>query len=50
MNKLHALDNEIFNHYRLKQIEINKAIELLKENNYKIIDMADIDVSKPKNI
>tara|TARA_R110000796_G_scaffold83244_2_gene182279 strand:+ start:102 stop:254 length:153 start_codon:yes stop_codon:yes gene_type:complete len=39
MNKVNAFENEIFDHYRQKAKEINKAIELLKEHNYIIVDL-----------
>tara|TARA_R100000654_G_scaffold71224_1_gene101972 strand:- start:2439 stop:2570 length:132 start_codon:yes stop_codon:yes gene_type:complete len=31
-----AIYNEIFETFRLKQLEINKAIELLRDNGYVI--------------
>ena len=39
MNKVNAFENEIFDHYRQKAKEINKAIELLREHNYIIVDL-----------
>ena len=39
MNKVNAFENEIFDHYRQKAKEINKAIDLLKEHNYIIVDL-----------
>tara|TARA_R110002167_G_scaffold80618_3_gene221536 strand:+ start:4297 stop:4449 length:153 start_codon:yes stop_codon:yes gene_type:complete len=39
MNKVNAFENEIFDHYRQKAKDINKAIELLKEHNYIIVDL-----------
>ena len=39
MNKVNAFENEIFDHYRERAKAINKAIELLKEHNYTIIDL-----------
>ena len=36
--KLNAFENEIFNHYREQQAKIKKAIKLLKENDYEVID------------
>lgn len=38
-NKPNAFENPIFEHYRERAREINKAIELLKEHNYTIIDL-----------
>ncbi len=37
--KPNAFENEIFDHYRQKAKEINKAIELLREHNYVIVDL-----------
>jgi|TARA_B100000780_G_scaffold262137_1_gene215060 hypothetical protein len=31
-----AIYNEIFEHYRLEELKINQAIQLLEENGYKI--------------
>ena len=39
MNKVNAFENEIFDHYRQKAKDINKAIELLREHNYIIVDL-----------
>ena len=39
MNKVNAFENEIFDHYRQKAKKINKAIELLREHNYIIVDL-----------
>tara|TARA_R110000824_G_scaffold374259_1_gene564757 strand:+ start:123 stop:275 length:153 start_codon:yes stop_codon:yes gene_type:complete len=39
MNKVNAFENEIFDHYRQKAKEINKAIDLLREHNYIIVDL-----------
>jgi len=39
MYKVNPIENEIFDHYRKKALEINKAIELLKEHNYTVIDL-----------
>ena len=39
MNKVNAFENEIFDHYRQRAKEINKAIELLREHNYIIVDL-----------
>ena len=39
MNKVNAFENEIFDHYRQKAKEINKAIELLRAHNYVIVDL-----------
>jgi len=38
-NKPNAFENQIFEHYRERAREINKAIELLKEHNYTVIDL-----------
>jgi len=35
----HPFENQIFDHYRTKAKEINKAIELLLEHNYRVIDL-----------
>ena len=35
----HAFENQIFDHYRTKAKEINTAIELLLEHNYRVIDL-----------
>jgi hypothetical protein len=35
----HAFENQIFDHYRQKANEINKAIELLVEHNYTVVDL-----------
>ena len=35
----HPFENQIFNHYREQAKEINKAIELLVEHNYRVIDL-----------
>ena len=37
--KPNAFESEIFDHYRQKAKEINKAIELLREHNYVIVDL-----------
>lgn len=34
-----AFENQIFDHYREKAKEITDAIELLKLNNYTVIDL-----------
>tara|TARA_R110001583_G_scaffold45502_5_gene143251 strand:+ start:1106 stop:1255 length:150 start_codon:yes stop_codon:yes gene_type:complete len=38
-NKPNAFESSIFEHYRERAREINKAIELLKEHNYTVIDL-----------
>ena len=53
MNHNHnAFENQIFNHFREKVKEINAAIELLVEHNYKIIDLENqiIDKNNIQNI
>lgn len=35
----HAFENQIFEHFRKNAEKINQAIELLRENNYTIIDL-----------
>tara|TARA_R110000796_G_scaffold116318_1_gene228799 strand:+ start:239 stop:391 length:153 start_codon:yes stop_codon:yes gene_type:complete len=35
----HAFENQIFEHYRERAKQINRAIELLKEHNYTIVDL-----------
>ena len=35
----HAFENQIFDHYRQKAKEINKAIELLVQHNYTVVDL-----------
>jgi|OM-RGC.v1.039024520 hypothetical protein len=37
--KLNAFENETFNYYREHQVKIEKAIKLLKENNYEVIKL-----------
>ena len=40
MEHIHnAFENQIFDHYRTKAKEINTAIELLLEHNYRVIDL-----------
>ena len=40
MEHIHnAIENQIFDHYRTKAKEINTAIELLLEHNYRVIDL-----------
>jgi hypothetical protein len=34
----HPFENQIFNHYRKTAKEINEAIKLLVEHNYRVID------------
>ena len=34
-----AFENQIFDHYRQKAKEINKAIELLVKHNYTVLDL-----------
>jgi len=34
-----AFENQIFDHFRQRAKKINKAIELLKEHNYTIVDL-----------
>ena len=34
-----AFENQIFNHFRERAKAINKAIELLKEHNYTVVDL-----------
>ena len=48
MNKVNAFENEIFDHYRQKEKEINKAIELLREHNYIIVDLEGQIIRKEK--
>lgn len=36
--KNNAFENQIFDHFRKTQKTIDDAIELLTENNYKVID------------
>ena len=36
--KNNAFENQIFDHFRKTQKTIDDAIELLRENNYKVID------------
>tara|TARA_R110001592_G_scaffold95756_2_gene275604 strand:- start:1312 stop:1461 length:150 start_codon:yes stop_codon:yes gene_type:complete len=48
MNKVNAFENEIFDHYRQRAKAINKAIELLKEHNYTIIDLEGKWINKLK--
>jgi len=35
----HAFENQIFSHFRQKAKDINKAIELLIEHNYIVVDL-----------
>jgi len=48
MNKTNPFENEIFDHYRQRAIAINKAIELLIEHNYTIIDLEGKFITKDK--
>tara|TARA_R110000744_G_scaffold948_1_gene3494 strand:- start:5032 stop:5181 length:150 start_codon:yes stop_codon:yes gene_type:complete len=48
MNKVNAFENEIFDHYRQRAKEINKAIELLREHNYIIVDLEGQIIRKNK--
>ena len=48
MNKVNAFENEIFDHYRQRANEINKAIELLREHNYIIVDLEGQIIRKNK--
>ena len=43
MNKVNAFENEIFDHYRQKAKDINKAIELLREHKYLKNKLATLD-------
>ena len=47
-----AFENQIFDHYRQQAKKINKAIELLIEHNYKVIDLENqiIDKTNIKNL
>jgi hypothetical protein len=47
-HKHHAFENEIFSHFREQVNEINKAIKLLKEHNYTIIDLEGNWIKKEK--
>tara|TARA_B100001063_G_C16441977_1_gene394028 strand:- start:59 stop:268 length:210 start_codon:yes stop_codon:yes gene_type:complete len=38
MNKTNAFENEIFNHFRVKEKKITEAIKLLKLNGYKVYE------------
>ena len=49
MNKVNAFENEIFDHYRQKAKDINKAIELLREHNYIIVDLEGQIIRKEKS-
>lgn len=42
----HPFENQIFNHYRETAKEINKAIVLLVEHNYTVIDLEGIWITK----
>jgi len=35
-HKPHAFENQIFEHYREKEKAINKAVEFLQENGFKV--------------
>tara|TARA_R110001632_G_scaffold173117_1_gene292522 strand:- start:608 stop:757 length:150 start_codon:yes stop_codon:yes gene_type:complete len=48
MNKVNAFENEIFDYYRQRAVEINKAIELLTEHNYTVIDLEGKWINKTK--
>jgi len=37
-DKHHPFENEIFTHFRKEQVEIDKAISLLKKNGYIIYE------------
>ena len=43
-----AFENQIFDHYRQKAKEINKAIELLIKYNYTVIEMKRKIITKDK--
>ncbi len=47
-HKPHAFENQIFEHYRERAKEINKAIELLKEHGYTVIDLQNNILRKNK--
>jgi len=46
--KHNAFENQIFDSYRQKAKAITDAIELLKEHNYRIIDLEDNWIQKEK--
>ena len=41
-----AFENQIFDHYRQKAKEINKAIELLVKHNYTVVDLQGQIINK----
>lgn len=41
-----AFENQIFDHYRQKAKEINKAIELLVKHNYTVLDLEGQIINK----
>jgi hypothetical protein len=45
-----AFENQIFDHYRQKAKKLNKAINLLTEHNYTVIDLQGKWITKENNI
>ena len=45
-----AFENQIFDHYRQKAKELNKAINLLTEHNYTVIDLQGKWITKENKI
>lgn len=41
-----AFENQIFDHYRQEAKKINKAIELLVEHNYTVVDLQGQIINK----
>jgi hypothetical protein len=44
------ISNEIFEHYRIKQREVNKAKNLLRLNGYSISKNIDIKINKTRGV
>lgn len=44
-----AFENQIFDHYRQQAKKLNKAIDLLTEHNYTVIDLQGKWITKENN-
>lgn len=44
------ISNEIFEHYRIKQREVNKAKNLLRLNGYSVSKNTEIKINKTRGV
>tara|TARA_R110000764_G_scaffold131646_1_gene219417 strand:- start:1623 stop:1787 length:165 start_codon:yes stop_codon:yes gene_type:complete len=45
-----AISNEIFEHYRIKQIEVAKAKNLLRLNGYSVNKNTEFNIDKTRGV